>query len=203
MPSDTNFTSFLLLIFVGFCIYFFIYSCNKSTQQDEPFEDISKPTPIKSDVMMPNTYQPEMPTVDYTQDNDSKINSVYNFLPNDNDNMQNGVLLETAFLPPINSSNTETVDFKQQNNQNFNASDFLPHEINDEWFNTDMNLSKYNLNDDKLVNTDRYMIGVNTIGNSLKNGTYDIRGTIPNPKFVTGPWNNSTYEPDFNLKSLY
>ena len=27
-------------------------------------------------------------------------------------------------------------------------------------------------------------------------------GTIPNPKFIVSPWNNSTYEPDFNLKPL-
>jgi hypothetical protein len=85
----------------------------------------------------------------------------------------------------------------------YNAKDFLPNEINDEWFETDFSLAKYQLNDDKLINTDRYIIGINTVGESLKNATYDIRGTIPNPK-LTGlsPWNNSTYEPDFNLKPL-
>ena len=47
-----------------------------------------------------------------------------------------------------------------------------------------------------------YHIGINTIGESLKNASYYIRGTIPNPKFVVSPWGNSTYEPDFNLKPL-
>lgn len=33
--------------------------------------------------------------------------------------------------------------------------------------------------------------GINTIGSSLKNPTYDIRGNIPNPKFAVSPWGNS------------
>ena len=43
---------------------------------------------------------------------------------------------------------------------------------------------------------------INTVGQSLKNGSHDIRGTIPNPKFSVSPWNNSTYEPDYNIKPL-
>ena len=90
-------------------------------------------------------------------------------------------------------------DMKQQA---FNVKDFLPKEINDEWFETDFSLAKYQLNDDKLINTDRYIIGINTVGESLKNASWDIRGTVYCPKAVISPWNNSTYEPDFNLKPL-
>jgi len=127
-----------------------------------------------------------------------------NFEPNDESIFDNlGTTLNDAFAPPIpTGTNTDTVDFKKQNMENYNAKDFLPHEINDEWFETDFSLAKYQLNDDKLINTERYIIGINTVGQSLKNASYDIRGTIPNPKFVISPWNNSTYEPDFNLKPL-
>ena len=114
-----------------------------------------------------------------------------------------GTNLNDAFLPPIPAGlTTDSLDFKKQNMDNYNAKDFLPHEINDEWFQTDFSLAKYQLNDDKLINTERYIIGINTVGQSLKNASYDIRGTIPNPKFVISPWNNSTMEPDFNLKPL-
>ena len=44
-------------------------------------------------------------------------------------------------------------------------------------------------------------IGVNTVGQTLRNATYDLRGTIPNPKSVVSPWMNSTIEPDTNIKS--
>uniref|UniRef100_A0A6C0D9P9 Minor capsid protein P11 C-terminal conserved region domain-containing protein n=1 Tax=viral metagenome TaxID=1070528 RepID=A0A6C0D9P9_9ZZZZ len=130
--------------------------------------------------------------------------SVYNFEANDDSVFESlGSNLNDAFAAPIPpGTNTNEVDFKKQNMDNYNAKDFLPKEVNDEWFETDFSLAKYQLNDDKLINTERYIIGINTVGQSLKNATHDIRGTVPNPKFIVSPWNNSTYEPDFNLKPL-
>jgi hypothetical protein len=114
-----------------------------------------------------------------------------------------GSLLSDAFNAPVPAgTHTDSVDFNKNNVDNYNAKDFLPHEINDEWFETDFSMAKYNLNDDQLINTDRYMIGINTVGQSLKNASHDIRGTIMNPRTVVSPWNNSSIEPDFNLKSL-
>ena len=103
-------------------------------------------------------------------------------------------------LPP--GTKPDAIDFKKNNVDKYNSKDFLPKQVNDEWFETDFSLAKYQLNDDKLINTEKYIIGINTVGESLKNASYDIRGTIPNPKFIVSPWNNSTYEPDFNLKPL-
>jgi hypothetical protein len=127
-----------------------------------------------------------------------------NFTPSDNSMYDNyGTSLDDAFSPPVPpGTNTDAIDFNKSNTDNYNAKDFLPKEINDQWFETDFSLAKYQLNDDKLINTDRYIIGINTVGTSLKNASYDLRGSIPNPKFVVGPFNNSTIEPDFNLKPL-
>ncbi len=129
--------------------------------------------------------------------------TVSDFTANDQMGNDFGTELSSAFMAPLPpGTNPEVVNFKKVNNDNYNAKDFLPKQINDEWFETDFSLAKYQLNDDKLINTERYMIGINTVGQSLKNATYDIRGTIPNPKIVVSPWLNSTYEPDFNLKPL-
>jgi hypothetical protein len=129
--------------------------------------------------------------------------TVSDFTANDQMGNDFGTELSSAFMAPLPpGTNPEVVNFKKVNNDNYNAKDFLPKQINDEWFETDFSLAKYQLNDDKLINTERYMIGINTVGQSLKNATYDIRGTIANPKLVVSPWNNSTYEPDFNLKPL-
>ena len=126
---------------------------------------------------------------------------VFHFEPNDVEGT--GASLDQAFERPIPpEARPDVVDVNKNNVKKYDAKDFLPKEINDQWFDTDFSQAKYNINDDKLINTERYVIGVNTVGQSLKNATYDIRGTIPNPKFTVSPWNNSTYEPDFNLKSL-
>ena len=120
-----------------------------------------------------------------------------------NDSYETGAELDSAFQRPIpQQARPDEVPINKNNLKSYDAKDFLPKEINSQWFDTDFSQAKYNVNDDKLINTERYVIGVNTVGQSLKNATYDIRGTVPNPKFTVSPWNNSTYEPDFNLRSL-
>ena len=120
-----------------------------------------------------------------------------------NDTYETGAELNSAFQRPIpQQARPDEVPLNKNNLKKYDAKDFLPKEINNQWFDTDFSQAKYNVNDDKLINTERYVVGVNTVGQSLKNASYDIRGTIANPKFTVSPWNNSTYEPDFNLKSL-
>jgi hypothetical protein len=126
---------------------------------------------------------------------------VFQFEPSDVN--QDGASLDAAFQRPIpQQARPDVVDINKNNVKKYNAKDFLPKEINKQWFDTDFSQAKFNINDDKLINTERYVIGINTVGQSLKNASYDIRGTVPNPKFTVSPWNNSTYEPDMNLKSL-
>lgn len=118
-------------------------------------------------------------------------------------NLEGASSIDAAFgsAVPENTA-VDQVDFNRNNVTEYDSAQYLPKEVNDEWFDTDFTKAKYNLNDDKMINTNRYMIGVNTVGQSLKNPAYDIRGTIPNPKYTISPWNNSTYEPDNNLKPL-
>lgn len=127
---------------------------------------------------------------------------IFDFEPNEYNN-ELGATLDSAFLRPIpQKSDTSEVSINKNNVKKYDAKDFLPKELNDKWFDTDFSQAKYNVNDDKLINTDRYVIGINTVGQSLKNASYDMRGTVANPKFTVSPWNNSTYEPDFNIKPL-
>ena len=94
------------------------------------------------------------------------------------------------------------IDENEKNKLKFNADDLLPKDVNNDWFETDFSNAQVGVDDSNLVVTDRYVIGVNTIGNSLKNPSYDIRAPPACPKFVVSPWGNSTIEPDFNIKSF-
>ena len=161
---------------------------------------ITQPTmmaPITQPLMMVPTTEPPIvaPTTQPTINNFEAYDDIGDF---------NGADIITAFQAPVPTTNTviSSVDINKQNIHNYNAKDFLPKEINDQWFDTDFSQAKTNISDDKLINTDRYVIGINTVGQSLKNASYDIRGTIANPKFSVSPWNNSTYEPDYNIKPL-
>ena len=46
------------------------------------------------------------------------------------------------------------------------------------------------------------LIGVNTIGQSLRNANYQLRSDPPNPQVKVSIWNQSTIEPDINRRSL-
>jgi len=128
--------------------------------------------------------------------------SIFGFEPSD-DSVNSGASLNNAFERPVpDNADTDVVDLNKNNVTNYSATDYLPKEINDDWFNTDFSQAKYKMNDDKLINTDKYVVGVNTVGQSLKNASYDIRGAINVPKYTISPWNNSTIEPDYNIKPL-
>ena len=47
-----------------------------------------------------------------------------------------------------------------------------------------------------------YMVGIDTIGQSLRNANYQLRSDPPNPRFAVGPWMQSTIEYDNNHRFL-
>ena len=81
----------------------------------------------------------------------------------------------------------------------FNSDAMLPKNMRDDWF--EVIPEAISAKNRHLINVSK-PIGINTIGTSLRNPSYDIRGSPPCPKFVVSPWMQSTIEQDNNLKSL-
>ena len=90
----------------------------------------------------------------------------------------------------------------EKNKLKFDAGTLLPKEVNDEWFETDFGHSQVNVDDANLIVTDRFITGVNTVGQSLKNPSWDLRAAPACPKMTVSPWLQSTIEPDFNIKPI-
>jgi hypothetical protein len=88
-------------------------------------------------------------------------------------------------------------DIKDQ----FNSQAMLPQEIEDTWFDVEPLLTTKRIQGTQLIHPKVHM-GINTVGSTLRNGTHDLRGDIPNPKINVSPWNNSTIEPDTNIKGI-
>ena len=88
-------------------------------------------------------------------------------------------------------------DIKDQ----FDIGKMLPAEIEQNWFDVEPLLTTKKIQGTHLLHPKVHM-GVNTVGSSLRNGTHDLRGDIPNPKIFVSPWNNSTIEPDTNIKGI-
>jgi len=114
-----------------------------------------------------------------------------------------GADLNAAFSKPLSKgADTNAINFNKDYLKKYDSKSYLPQEVNDEWFDTDFSQAKKNVKGDNYINTDKYIVGVDTVGQTLKNASHDIRGTIANPKFAVSPWLNSTYEPDYNIKPL-
>merc|ERR1712166_1061390 len=214
MLKENQLSTIALLILVGFVIYkLMLPGTIKNTGAVEDSENVV----IVSDEVS----EAEAETMNYQEAEEEEEASEMEMIPEEiayteieeesnqvhsftaNDEGDQGAKLDEAFNRPIGKqTSANKVDFNKNMVNKYDSSHYLPQEVNDEWFETDFQQAKDKAGSDKMINTERYIIGVNTVGQSLKNPTYDIRGTIPNPKYSVSPWNNSTYEADYNLKPL-
>jgi len=72
-------------------------------------------------------------------------------------------------------------------------SELLPRDVNSEWSN--VNPASNDLKNVNMLNSDQ-LIGINTVGSSLRNANYQIRSEPTNPRVNVGPWNASTIDSD-------
>ncbi len=76
-----------------------------------------------------------------------------------------------------------------------NPAELLPKDANSQW--AQLNPSgKGELANINFLKAG-YHIGIDTVGQSLRNANLQIRSEPPNPQLNVGPWHNSTIEPDF------
>ena len=80
--------------------------------------------------------------------------------------------------------------------------ELLPIDANSQW----AALNPVNMNQGSILNGDMlqagYHIGLDTIGQTLKNANLQLRSDPIIPKQDVGPWNQSTYEPDYGRVPL-
>jgi len=96
---------------------------------------------------------------------------------------------------PINSSDSGIAGMPSNcSSQNTNSpSDLLPSDNNSGW-----GLKPMGSGDFLGVNflNAGYLIGIDSVGSSLRNANQQVRSEPPNPQLVVSPWNNTTIEPD-------
>lgn len=98
----------------------------------------------------------------------------------------------SGYAAYVGGSNKKLTD-----KEKFDSNALLPKEENKDWFDDPYETTK--VKSSNLINIYR-PVGVNTVQTTLKNPSWDIRGTPANPKYPVSPWMNSSYEPDINIK---
>jgi hypothetical protein len=92
------------------------------------------------------------------------------------------------------SSGANKVKQDTLNRDKLIASDLLPADATNQW--AQVNPSSSGELSDKNFLTAGYHIGINTIGQSMRNANLQLRSEIPNPQVAVSPWLISTIEPD-------
>lgn len=140
-----------------------------------------------------NAYYPvrtSIADIDNKKINTNNIeNGIGNILPSD-------PLGNEQYNSISNSSNTITTNTQSCfNRDRLTSSDLLPKDAgNSKWAQINP-ASSGDLRDQNYL-TSGYHIGVNTIGQSLRNANLQLRSEIPNPQVPVSPWLISTIEPD-------
>jgi hypothetical protein len=81
-----------------------------------------------------------------------------------------------------------------------NPVDLLPADTNNQW--AQVNPTGAGDIQGKNFLSAGALIGVNTIGQSLRNANQQLRSEPANPQIQVGPWQQSTIEPDLNRRPL-
>lgn len=78
--------------------------------------------------------------------------------------------------------------------------ELLPGDVNSKWAQVNP-VGKGELGDQNFLNAG-YHVGVNTVGQTLRNANLQIRSEPSNPQLKVSPWLQSTIEPDTNRKPM-
>lgn len=84
---------------------------------------------------------------------------------------------------------------ENQHSRITDPSELLPKDVNSQWSSLNPNINSNNVNNGSLLPAGAH-IGLDTVGNTQKNVSYDLRSQPIVPKVTVSPWNNSTIEPD-------
>lgn len=78
--------------------------------------------------------------------------------------------------------------------------DLLPNEATTKWAQTNPS-GQGTIGDQNFLNAG-YHVGINTVGQSMRNANLQLRSEPPNPQKLVSPWLQSTIDPDLNRKPL-
>ena len=80
------------------------------------------------------------------------------------------------------------------------SADLLPQDANSLY--AQVNPSGQGSLQDQNFLTAGYHVGINTVGQSLRNASRQLRSEPPNPQVKVSPWNQTTVEPDINRRPM-
>ena len=215
----------LLLIIVGIAVVFYLLQRHYSSHDDEGYIDTDRPeafepfedvTTAPAEAIEPGAGEFNVqPVVNNVANNTKKANNNAYVQQQVNNNAY--VQQQVNDVSPaeawgmneqprgINYLNNDGVSPGQIPNECYpkdtlKSSDLLPGDANSVWAQVNPS-GQGSLGDSNLLNS-AYHIGINTVGQTLRNASHQLRSEPPNPQVKVSPWMQTTIEPDISRRPL-
>ena len=219
-----------LLIIIAACVFIYlIHTYNNNPVSNapsdlEPFYADGEQTQNSPTNNNNNSDNESENNSDNESENNSDNESVNN---SDNETVNNNQVVNNSDTDPLPSEGEgdenatfKTVENNNENNENNSGNnvnsnrlpnecypkdvltpkDLLPQDSNSTWAQTVPN-GQGSLGDQNFLNAG-FHVGINTVGQSLRNANLQLRSEPANPQMKVSPWLQTTIEPDVNRRAL-
>ena len=194
---NTNQTAkpIILAVIVVAAVYLMYTSMNQESFQNTP-------SPSENEVSLNETpmINDEMGEMNNVNDEDDVISLNNNQNMNPNVSGSYGVDNDETYKEVSNNVDTNQLPNECYPKDILSPKELLPKDSESTWAQS-VPSSQGALTDQNFLNAG-YHIGVNTVGQTLRNANRQLRSDPPCPRTKVSPWLQSTIEPDTNRKPL-
>lgn len=195
----------MILIIVAACVFIYLIHSYNNNMELENFYDNGDGITTQPPNNIPELNNSGKDTGSENEsENESDNESDIDIIP-PGEKIEEAVTFKT--VPQKNDSDDETennVPNKLPNEcypkDTLTPQDLLPQDANSTWSQT-VPSGQGSLGDQNFLNAG-FHVGINTVGQSLRNSNLQLRSEPSNPQIKVSPWSQSTIEPDVNRRAL-
>jgi len=199
-----NILIILIVIGIAYLIYYLYTNNSKSN-------NVSMHMPVQKMNNSQNSATENFKQVNQESDEYSKINNVKNNIEGKASGLENPVMNKISMLPKGNIVGENNMEHFSQDpsygvernltsfpKEQLSAQDLLPQDESSLW--AQVNPSGEGSLKDRSFLQAGYNIGINTVGQTLRNANLQLRSEPPCPQIKVSPWLQSTIQADVSRK---
>ena len=160
----------------------------------------------KKSVVVRERYEDKSSSSESTKSSESEPVKVAKVVPKENKAPMKGASVNDSTVlnanVEVNEMNAYPGPFEGclPKHKELKPEDLLPKDMNSKW--AQVNPAGQGMLMDRNFLDAGHHVGINTVGQTLRNANYSLRSEIPNPQTKVSPWLQSTIDPDVGRKPL-
>ena len=177
---------------------YLVYSV-MSEENHESFDSNTNNSPVDEDMNM--NMNMNMNLEESVEDeNNLNLNNIQNNETNENVSGSYGVENDSNFKEVNNNVDSNQLPNECYPKDILSPKELLPKDVESTWAQS-VPAGQGSLGDQNFLNAG-FHIGINTVGQTLRNPNYGLRSEPPNPQVKVSPWMQTTIEPDTNRRAM-